>query len=100
MLSIERLRSSGCATVTIKEAAELVGVDPRTLNGALTIHGGDIPARRIGRRVVIPREAFLSWFDGSTVERAAPATVVTEDTTVTAVRAKLIELLGALESTV
>lgn len=98
MLTLDDLRVSQCAVITVKDAAALLGVDRRTVTGALSVHGGDIPARRVGRRVVIPRMPFLEWLDGSTIAPTVtmPATDPAPDAAAL-VRAKLIELLGALE---
>lgn len=45
-------------------AAEALGVDPRTIT--VGIEDGTIPSVKIGRRVVIPREKFLSLFADDT----------------------------------
>lgn len=75
----------------------MLGVDPRTVSGALSTRGGSIPARSVGRRVVIPRAPFMAWLAGTEV---TPEPTVTEPPAVDAtavIRAKLIELLGALD---
>jgi len=51
-------------TLTVREAAELLGTDPRTVSGELSVNGGTIPALRVGRRIVIPRERFMAWLTG------------------------------------
>lgn len=51
-------------TLTVREAAELLGTDPRTVTGELSVNGGSIPALRVGRRIVIPREPFTEWLTG------------------------------------
>lgn len=97
-MTLDELRASACATVTVKDAAAIVGVDPRTLTAELSVNGGTIPARRIGRRVVIPREAFLTWLNGDDTSLAPAAEAERRDANVTdVVRVKLLELLGALE---
>lgn len=97
MMTLDEIRTATCAAVTIKDAASVLGVNPRTLSGALSVHGGDIPARRIGRRVVIPREAFLEWLDG---ERARPVQAVDEasvvDDAVLAQARVLVEALAKI----
>lgn len=105
MLTLAAARASDRATITIREVAELSGVDPRTVSGALSVNGGEIPARRIGRRIVIPRAAFLAWFEGESVGRngadAAGTATAAEAPAVDAVatvRAKLVEILSALEA--
>lgn len=99
MITLEQLRTSAAAVVTIKDAADLMGVNRRTLTGALSVNGGEIPARRIGRRIVIPREAFLHWYSGE----EKPAEQVTDDARESPdrthlIRARLLELLSDLES--
>lgn len=102
MITIEQLRASTSAVVTIKDAAELMGVNRRTMSGALSVHGGEIPARRIGRRIVIPREAFLRWYSGDepaeTAANSDSDIASVEHDPARVVRAKLIELLNELES--
>lgn len=100
MTTVEEVRASECATITVKDAAAFLGVDQRTLSGALTVHRGDIPSLSIGRRIVIPRAAFLRWYDGgaaaestNAVDPGGPAPV----DAAALVRAKVIELLAALE---
>lgn len=61
MISIADLRADPSPTITVQTAAEALAVDPRTLR--LAINEGDIPAIRIGRRIVIPREKFLALFE-------------------------------------
>ena len=51
-------------TLTVREAADLLGTDPRTVTGELNVNGGTIPALRVGRRIVIPREPFMQWLTG------------------------------------
>lgn len=60
-LTLDALRDSPAATITRTEAAAALGVDPRTISVAIA--EGNIPAIRLGRRVVIPREKFLALFD-------------------------------------
>lgn len=60
-MTLDDLRKSTRATVTREEAAVLFDVDPRTITTG--IKEGNIPAIKLGRRVVIPREKFLALFD-------------------------------------
>ena len=60
-LSLEQLRESSRPTITRAEAAAALGVDPRTVT--VGIANGSIPALKLGRRVVIPREKFLKIFE-------------------------------------
>lgn len=101
MLTLEEAQSSPCATITVKDAAQLAGVDPRTLTSALSVHGGTIPSLRIGRRIVLPRRPFLNWLTMEPHHNPHDDTAGGEPFVQDAagiVRAKLIELLGALES--
>lgn len=68
MITLDELRASNRATVTMQEAAQLLGVDARTVSGA--VRQGEIPAIRVGRRVLIPRHRFIAYLDGAD---AAPA---------------------------
>jgi excisionase family DNA binding protein len=61
MATLEELRASTTITITRQEVAEALGVNPRTVSEG--IRQGNIPAIRIGRRLVIPREKFLALFD-------------------------------------
>lgn len=45
-----------CRTLTVNEAAELLGIGKNAAYEAAK--RGDIPSLRIGRRVVVPREAL------------------------------------------
>ncbi|WP_053387819.1 helix-turn-helix domain-containing protein [Leucobacter japonicus] len=60
--TLEQARASQAATLTRLDAAAIAGVDPRTITAG--IRDGVIPAIKIGRRVLIPREKFLKLFDG------------------------------------
>lgn len=62
-VTIEELRSSAKAVLNRTEVAAVLGVDPRTVTKA--IDDGAIPALRLGRRVLIPREKFLDLFDST-----------------------------------
>ncbi|GAA4057529.1 hypothetical protein GCM10023065_02980 [Microbacterium laevaniformans] len=83
-------------TITVKEAAQMLGVDPRTVTSALSTRGGNIPARAVGRRVVIPRASFLAWLSGDTKDAESPHGESRESEVAAIVRTKLIELLGTL----
>lgn len=60
-MTIEDLRASKSATISRKEVADALGIDPRTVTTGIT--EGTIPSLKIGRRVLIPREKFLALFD-------------------------------------
>lgn len=63
-LGIDDLRRRRSLVITRQEAAEALGVDPRTIT--VGIEDGTIPSVKIGRRVVIPREKFLALFADDT----------------------------------
>jgi excisionase family DNA binding protein len=57
-VDLEELRISRAAVVTVAQAAAVFGVDVRTVTRA--IENGDLPALRLGRRVLIPRLPLLA----------------------------------------
>ena len=59
--TLDALRASSVLTITRKDAAAALGVDPRTVTAG--IEAGSIPAIKLGRRVLIPREKFLKLFE-------------------------------------
>ncbi|TQL48778.1 excisionase family DNA binding protein [Homoserinimonas aerilata] len=62
--TLEEARRSPVATLTLKEAGQILGINPRTVSGAIA--AGEVPAVRFGRRVLIPRERFIAMLDGRT----------------------------------
>lgn len=60
MTTLEDLRANKSVTITRQEAADALGIDPRTITEG--IRQGNIPSLKIGRRVLIPREKFLALF--------------------------------------
>ncbi len=64
-LDLDDLRSKRSLVITRQEAAEALGVDPRTIT--VSIEDGTIPSVKLGRRTVIPREKFLRLFDADEV---------------------------------
>ncbi|MCH6470397.1 helix-turn-helix domain-containing protein [Sinomonas terrae] len=62
-LGIDDLRARRSLVISRKEAAEALGVDPRTIT--VGIQDGTIPSVKLGRRIVIPREKFLSLFESA-----------------------------------
>jgi excisionase family DNA binding protein len=60
-LTIETLRNARSLVITRTEAAQALGVDPRTITAG--IENGTLPSVKLGRRVVIPREKFLRLFE-------------------------------------
>lgn len=59
-LDMDELRKRRSLVITRQEAADALGVDPRTIT--TSINEGTIPSVKLGRRVVIPREKFLALF--------------------------------------
>ncbi|HYX97188.1 MAG TPA: helix-turn-helix domain-containing protein [Geodermatophilus sp.] len=57
-MDLEELRDSRSAVVTVAQAASVFGVDVRTVTRA--IESGELPAVRLGRRVLIPRLPLLA----------------------------------------
>ena len=57
--------SEGRLVVSVTEAAQLLGIS-RGLAYELA-RAGQLPSLRLGRRLVVPRAALLTW-----LERAAP----------------------------
>jgi excisionase family DNA binding protein len=58
-------KKSEQATISRKQVAQVLGIDVRTVTRGIEL--GEIPSIRIGRRVLIPREAFLAMFDTPSV---------------------------------
>ena len=57
-MDLDQLRASRAAVVSIADAAALLGVDVRTVSRAM--HNGELPALRVGRRLLIPRLPLLA----------------------------------------
>ena len=57
-MDLEELRISRAAVVTVAQAADVLGVDVRTVSRA--IENGELPALRLGRRVLVPRLPLLA----------------------------------------
>lgn len=60
--SLEDLEKSNRATITLKEAAEICGVDRRTF--AKGVEEGSVPSIRLGRRIIIPKMPFIKLLKG------------------------------------
>ncbi len=69
-MNLDELRFSRSAVLTVAQAASVFGVDARTVTRA--IENGELPAVRLGRRVLIPRVPLLAALgvtvDGSGTE--------------------------------
>ncbi len=57
-MNLDDLRASQAAVVTVAQAASVLSVDVRTVSRA--IENGELPAFRLGRRVLIPRLPLLA----------------------------------------
>ena len=68
-MDLDNLRASRAAVVTLAPAASVFGVDVRTVSRA--IENGELPALRLGRRVLIPRLYLLAAL-GVRAEDALP----------------------------
>lgn len=66
-MDLDELQISRAAVVTVAQAASVFGVDVRTVTRA--IENGELPALRLGRRVLIPRLPLLAAL-GVTVDAA------------------------------
>jgi excisionase family DNA binding protein len=62
------LTGSGRVTYTVGEVAGLLGMS--RANTYVLLKSGDIPARRLGNRWIIPRHRFHQWLDADTEEAA------------------------------
>lgn len=62
-LSVHDIEAMESPTLSLKDGARALGVDPRTLLRA--IDDGTVPGIRVGRRVVIPRAPFLRMLTGA-----------------------------------
>lgn len=49
----------------VNEAAALLGVSRWTLYGA--VNRGDVPCRRLGRRMLFSRRALMRWLEGASL---------------------------------
>lgn len=68
---------AGRATITVSEAAELIGVGRSAAYEA--VRRGQLPTRRVGRKLLVPVPALLDWLSRNP-EQAAPARVSTGTT--------------------
>lgn len=57
-MDFDELRASRSAVVTIADAAAVLGIDARTVSRA--VQNGELPALRVGRRLLIPRLLLLA----------------------------------------
>jgi excisionase family DNA binding protein len=59
-LRLEQL--AGRATITVEQAARLLGVGRTAAYEAA--RRGELPTRRLGRRLLVPVPALLAWLEG------------------------------------
>ena len=71
-VDLDDLRASRSAVVTIADAAAVLGVDARTVSRA--VQNGELPALRVGRRLLIPRLLLLACLGATESPRAADPT--------------------------
>jgi excisionase family DNA binding protein len=57
------------ATYTADEVAAMLGCDPKSVYAAAS--RGELPCRRLGRRVIFPRVAIESWLADTPAEPSA-----------------------------
>lgn len=70
LLLFEALAPLENHVLTVPEAAALLRVGERTLRSAIA--RGEVPARRIGRRIVVPGAALARWLEAQEQEGAGP----------------------------
>jgi excisionase family DNA binding protein len=73
-MDLEDLRDSRSAVVTVAQAASVFGVDVRTVSRA--IESGELPALRLGRRILIPRLPLLALLGAEHAEAPDEETAV------------------------
>lgn len=58
-------------TYTVDQVAALLGIARGVAYES--VRSGEIPAIRVGRRWLVPRDRFHAWLDGATVKRRGAA---------------------------
>ncbi|QIS00941.1 helix-turn-helix domain-containing protein [Nocardia brasiliensis] len=64
-----RLGQAQRATYTVQEVADLLGMSRN--NAYRAINDGEVPAKRVGRRWVVPRKTFDTWLEDCTLPEVA-----------------------------
>ena len=59
---IEDIEASGRVTMSVEEVAHLLGISRSSAYEA--VKGGQLPSRRLGRRLFIPVPALRRWLEG------------------------------------
>jgi excisionase family DNA binding protein len=61
-MTINELRKSGRGTISVDEAAALLGIGR---NGAFqAVHRGELPVLKLGKRLLVPVEPLLRMLEG------------------------------------
>ena len=70
-MTIEDIKNMQKEILTPGDVAPLLGCDPNVIRyqAAHDIRQLGFPASKIGSRVKIPRQAFIAWFTGKTMEQ-------------------------------
>lgn len=63
---------SESTAMSVEEVAAMLGVSTKTVYEAAG--RGEIPHRRLGRRILFSRAAITKWFDGLPGEESLPGT--------------------------
>lgn len=58
-------REATKAALSVTEVASILELDRRTVSAAA--RSGELPSVRIGRRVLIPRESFITFMDARAI---------------------------------
>ncbi|WP_216911504.1 helix-turn-helix domain-containing protein [Nocardia noduli] len=64
-----RISNAERATYTVEEVAQLLDLSRN--NAYRAVRDGEIPAKRVGRRWVVPRELFHQWLNDCSTREAA-----------------------------
>ncbi len=65
-MTLDELRDSRAAAISIAAVATLLHVDERTISRACA--AGELPSLRLGRRILIPREPLLALLSAPSSE--------------------------------
>lgn len=64
-----QIKKAERATYTVEEVAQLLGLSRN--NAYRAVRDGEIPAKKVGRRWVVPCKAFDAWLDDCTLPEVA-----------------------------
>lgn len=59
--TLDDVRESRAAVLSRTDVATVMGIDLRTVNKGIA--DGTIPSLKVGTKVLVPRESFLTLFD-------------------------------------